>query len=192
MASEAGCLEAPPLFSSGYCRYAYFAGRAVEPQQELFNDTWGPVVVLGGLPGTGKDTFYRERLSHLPMVSLDDIRERMGIPPTRPQGAVAAEAKEQARQYLRSRQPFVWNATNLTPMMRAKQVELFHRYGASAQLVYLETDWREMLRRNAERARSVPESVLRHMLEELAPPMPHEAEAVRWLCDGGEEQTCGP
>ncbi|HPF86707.1 MAG TPA: AAA family ATPase [Candidatus Limiplasma sp.] len=183
-AAELYCLHQPPMFSSPYCRYAVLRGRSVQPEQALFDDTWGPVVMLSGLPGTGKDTYIREHLPDLPMVSLDTIRRRRGISPTQPQGPVAIEAKELARQYLRKRQPFVWNATCLTPVIRARQTDLFAQYGASTQILYLETGWHELLSRNASRAEKVPQKAIEHMLDKLAPPMLHEARDVAWLCNG--------
>ena len=95
-----------------------------------------------GLPGTGKDTWIREHYPGLPVVSLDEIRREMKISPAESQGPVAAEARERARAYLRARQPFVWNATSLTPELRRKNTELFEAYKASVRIVFLETGWK--------------------------------------------------
>ena len=40
----------------------------------------------------------------------------------------AQVAKEQARKYLRAKQSFIWNATNLTEQMRSKLISLFEDY----------------------------------------------------------------
>ena len=55
LAKENGCLDAPVGFASDLTRRAYFQGRDVWPQQELYDETWGEVVMMCGLPGTGKD-----------------------------------------------------------------------------------------------------------------------------------------
>ena len=89
-------------------------------------------------------------------------------------------ARERARELLRKKQPFVWNATNLSPMVRGKQIQLFTQYHASTRIVYLETDWEEQLRRNAGRTDAVPEQAVCHMLEELVPPEAKEAYSVVW------------
>ena len=62
--------------------------------QELHNDTWGTVYMMRGLPGSGKDTWIRQHLSDIPMVSLDEIRRERKILPTANQGLVANIAKE--------------------------------------------------------------------------------------------------
>ena len=90
-------------------------------------------------------------------------------------------AREQARGYLRARQPFVWNATSLT-VLRDQQVALFEQYHARVRIVFLETDWRENLRRNADREAAVPEAVISRMLDRLEPPERWEARNVRWIC----------
>lgn len=87
-----------------------------------------------------------------------------------------------AKALLRQRQPFVWNATNLSPMLRGKQISLFSQYHAATRVIYLETDWQEQLRRNANRRDAVLEQTICRMLKELIPPEEKEAQAVRWHC----------
>lgn len=180
LAEELSCLHGPFSFPSPRAEYAYLSGRRIVPGQELYDDTWGEVVLLGGLPGTGKDTWIREHLPDLPMVSLDELRREMKISPTEPQGPVAAAARERAKEYLRRREPFVWNATSLTPSLREKQIRLFHDYHASVRVVYLETSWEEQLRRNQSRAEEVPQEALGRMQKNLVLPERMEAERVEW------------
>lgn len=181
-AEENGCLDGPAVFGSEHTERAYFAGRNVRPEQMLYDDAWGEVVLMCGLPGTGKDTWIAAAHPDLPTVSLDDMRDEMHVLPTDNQGAVAQACKEKARAYLRAHQPFVFNATNLTPLTREPLVRLFEQYGASVRIVFLETAWREQLRRNASRQRAVPENVISSMLEKMAVPERAEARHVEWIC----------
>lgn len=180
LAEELGCLRRPYPFSDPHSRRAYFRGQTDWRQQEMFDDTWGEVILLCGLPGTGKDTWIQKHCPSLPMISLDNIRRRMGIDPTEPQGKVAAVAHEEARELLRRHIPFVWNATNVTADMRSKQITLFEQYGASVRTVFLETEWEEGLRRNASRAAEVPAFVVERMLSKLEMPEPYESRIVAW------------
>lgn len=184
MAGECGCLDGPGSFPDPYSEYAYLSGRNIQPGQPMYDDTWGEVILLSGLPGTGKDTWIRENLSGYPVVSLDDLRKKMKVSPTDNQGAVAQAAREQAREYLRKKIPFVWNATDLTPLIRGKQVSLFSDYHASVRIVYLETDWAVRQERNQERAEEeiVPETAVYHMLQNLVVPERFEAHRVQWYC----------
>ena len=152
------------------------------PDQPLFDPTWGEVVLLSGLPGTGKDTWIQANCPDLPMVSLDALRRKMRVKPIDNQSAVLQAAQEQARELLRKKQPFVWNATNLTMETRRKQIDRFERYGARVRVVYLETPWMERIRRNAGREDAVPEGAVERMLEKTVPPTPDEAQTVEWLC----------
>ena len=182
LARENDCYEAPFLFPAAYTRYGYLSGKDIAPELELYDDTWGEVILMSGLPGTGKDTWIKENCPGIPMISLDEIRKEMKISPTDNQSKVLEIARERARELLRKQQPFVWNATNLSPMVRAKQIKLFAQYHASVRIVYLETDWQEQLRRNGDRPDAVPEEAICHMLEELIPPEGKEAHTVQWLC----------
>lgn len=180
IAEEAGCLLGPYSFPNPYSQHAYFTGKTGWRDQDLFCDTWGEVILLSGLPGTGKDTWLSRNLPDLPMVSLDNIRERLHISPNDKQAPVVAAAQEEAREYLRKRQPFVWNATSLTVELRANQISLFEQYGASVKIVFLETGWEEQLRRNASRTAVVPQPVIEKMLRRLEIPERHECERVVW------------
>ena len=182
LAKESRCFDRPFPFPSDHSRYCYLAGKNIAPEQELYDDTWGEVILMSGLPGTGKDTWIKENCPGLPMISLDEIRKEMKILPTDNQSKVLEIARERAKELLRKKQPFVWNATNLSPMVREKQIKLFTQYRASTRIVYLETDWEEQLRRNANRPEAVPEQVICHMMEELVPPEGKEATMVEWLC----------
>ena len=182
MAKEEGCLYGCFPFPSCHTQRAFLAGRDVWKQQDLYDETWGEVVMLSGLPGTGKDTWIRQNLPDLPVISLDSIRRSLKISPTDNQGTVANIAREQAKEYLRKHQLFVWNATNVTLQMRESLVSLFESYHAHVRIVYLETPWDTLLERNRSREEMVPILVIEDMLAKLTSPEAHEARKVEWLC----------
>lgn len=181
LAEEAGCLAGPYPFRNAYTKRAFLSGRNVLPGQSLYDDTWGEIVMMSGLPGTGKDTWIRGNLPELPMISLDEIRKEKGIRPADNQGPVIQEAQERAKELLRKRRAFVWNATGLTRDIRQKAVSLFERYGARVRIVYLETEWDTLVQRNRSREAQVPAGVIDRMLARAVPPMPEEAGTVEWL-----------
>ena len=182
LAMEEGCLDGCFTFPSCHTRRAFLSGHEVWKHQDLYDDTWGEVVMLSGLPGTGKDTWINDNHPELPVISLDDIRRSLKISPTDNQGTVANIAREQAKEHLRKHQPFVWNATNITAQMRESLVSLFETYHAHVRIVYLETPWDTLLERNRSREEMVPVRALEDMLAKLTPPEAHEAWEVDWTC----------
>ncbi len=183
LAEEAGCLDGQYPFAGSHVRRAYLASRNVAPDQPLFDGNWGEVLVMAGLPGTGKDTWVASNAVEMPVVSLDELRHKLGVGPEEPQGRVVQAALEQARVHLRQREPFAWNATCLKRDTRSRVVTLAERYGARARIVYLETSWDEVLRRNASRkeAERVPVHIIERMLSRMDLPAPSEAHVVEWL-----------
>lgn len=179
-AEEKGIITAPMQFASPVTKRAWFSGRNVQTEFPLYDDTWGEVILMSGLAGVGKDTWIREHLD-LPVISLDEIRNEMKIPPTENQYPVVVEARDRAKVLLRKKQPFVWNATNLSRRVREGQIDLFERYGASVKIVYLERDWKTNIEQNQNREDAVPANVLDKMLATLEPPMPWEARTVEWM-----------
>ena len=112
---------------------------------------------------------------------IDNIRKEKGIRPTDRQGEVIQAARERARIHLRNRQPFIWNATNLTQNNRRKLINLFEQYGARVRIVYLESDRDIRMQRNRNRRAQVPEDVVGRMRRTMVPPMPFEAQTVEWV-----------
>ena len=182
LAEEAGCLYGPYRFRDSFAKHAYLSGRKVQPDQTLYDDTWGEVILLSGLPGTGKDTWIDQNAPALPTISPDSIRRGINAAPTGNQAQVIHLAQERAKELLRDRQPFVWNATNITRELRQELVGLLERYGARVQIVYLETAWETELQRNAARGEKVPQAAIEAMLRKTEPPTPDEAQAVEWRC----------
>lgn len=180
LGKDEGCYENSYHFPTAYTQRAFLTGRDVWKEQELYDDCWGEVVLMSGLPGTGKDTWIKQHFPNLPVVSLDDIRRANKISPTVEQGTVANLAREQAKNYLRQHLPFVWNATNITAQMRESLVCLFETYHAHVRIVYLETNWQTLLERNSSREDIVPPSIIEDMMGKMALPEAYEAGKVEW------------
>ncbi len=180
LAEELRCIDQPFEFRGEFSRRAYFSEKTRWHEQEMFNNTWGRVILMSGLPGTGKDTWISENYPDLPMISLDEIRKQLNIRPTHNQGKVIAIAEESAKEYLRKKQPFIWNATNTTEQIRERLITLFEQYAAGVEIVFLETEWEEQLRRNSDRSDVVPREKIEKMLSKLDIPQTFESEKVRW------------
>ncbi|MBR3272862.1 MAG: hypothetical protein IKF98_02995 [Clostridia bacterium] len=104
---EEGCLNGPYPFPSARTERVLLSGGRVWKDQVLYDDTWGEVILMCGLPGTGKDHWIRDNYPDLPVVSLDDLRLEMDVDPTETQGRVVQAARERARTLLRAKRPFV-------------------------------------------------------------------------------------
>jgi predicted kinase len=179
--AELGCLSRPYPFPSVQSRYRYFASERGQLGYEPYDDTAFEVVLLCGLPASGKDTWIARELPELPTIALDQIRQQLHIAPRDNQGPVLAQAMERARNYLRRQQPFVWNATSITRSRRRRLIELFCAYKARVRLVYLDAPLVLLMERNARRPEPVPEGVILQMLRRLEVPDLTEAQRVEWL-----------
>lgn len=135
---------------------------------------------MSGLPASGKNTWVARHHPDLPVVSFDDARDALGLRHGQNEGAVAHHAVDAAKALLRAQQPFVWNATNLSPLMRKKTLDLLFAYNADVTLVYLEQPRAELLRRNARRDTSLTNRALEAMLLRWDLPLPTEAHVVRY------------
>lgn len=180
---ELNCWNQPFPFRSSLGRFLYFHKEHLSPDYEPFDDTNNEVVMLSGLPGMGKDYYVQQRFSDLEMISLDSIRRRLGVSPTdsKANGRVIQEAKEASKIFLRRRQPFVFNATNISRSMREIWIDLFTSYGARTKIIYLEVPYKQWLSQNKYRDFPVPEAVLYRMLSKWEVPALWEAHTVEYI-----------
>jgi putative nucleotidyltransferase with HDIG domain len=176
--AEHGCLESPYPFPSDHSRVRYCRGLQQDPTYHAYDDTWGEATLLSGLPGAGKDTWLNGQSAQLPIIALDAIRGELGVSPEGDQGTLVSVAKERARELLRRRQPFVWNATNLTRRLRDPLVDLFIGYGARVRIVAVDTPPSRAIERNRQRASPVPEAVIHRLASRAEPPDLTEAHHV--------------
>lgn len=181
-ASEVGCYDRPYPFETDLARITYLNGSNSSPAYVPYDTTWGEVILMAGLPGSGKDTWIRGHAAHLPVISLDEIRSELGIGPQKNQGRVIQEAKARAKSLLRAKSSFVWNATNITSQIRAPLIDLFRSYGARVKIVYVEPPYAELTRQNENRTDPVPAQILLRLLRKLEVPGLIEANEVEYCC----------
>ncbi|MDX1908818.1 MAG: AAA family ATPase [Bacteroidia bacterium] len=179
---EHGCFGNAYPFVSDYGRYLYLTRPNYSPDYEPFNDLPFEVTMLTGLPGVGKDTYLRTH-NDLPVLSLDNIRRELKIDPTdrRKNGQVVQLGKEMAREFLRKRQSFVFNATNVTAEIRRIWTSLFMDYKARVRIVYLEVPYQQLLTQNQNREHVVPVSTLERLIQKLEVPTFNEAHTVEYV-----------
>lgn len=191
LAEEAGVLQGPAQFATPAARFHYLNHDDSPRDYVPYDDGRSfPVWLLSGLPGVGKDHFLREHWAG-PVLSLDNLRRAAGIEPTdrKGNGLIIQRAKEEAKRLLRARQPFAFNATNISAELRGRWLELFHAYGAATEIHYLEVPWRQLLAQNRNRPHPVPESVIGQLLGKLELPLAAEAWQLHYHVRD-EEPSC--
>jgi predicted kinase len=182
--TELGCLDTPRTFPSAHARYQWFRRPARDPDHDAYDDTTFEVTVMSGLPGVGKNHWITHHLPGLPVVSLDALRTDLGIDPRADQGPVVTAARHRAREHLRVRRPFVWNATNISRDLRRRTIDLAADYGARVNVVALEAPPEVIRSRNAARPVPVPQTVIDRLVTRWEPPDPTEAHTVRLIDTG--------
>jgi predicted kinase len=180
---DTGCFGAAFPFSSDHARFLFFRDASRQPDQAANGEFVCDVVLMCGLPGAGKDYWLHHHLKSWPVISLDEIRTQMGVAPNEAQGEVMNRAREMAREFLRNRQSFAWNATNLTRQVRAECVRLYAEFGARVRIVYREVSSDRLFYQNRQRRNRVPVSVIERLLDRWETPDRTEAHQIDWVVD---------
>ncbi len=179
--AEQQCLTGPRAFASDHARFLYFRNEGRHPDAPAHEDFRCEVVLLSGLPGAGKDHWLCQHLPDWPVVSLDAVRAELDVAPADAQGEVINRARQMARDHLRNRRSFAWNATNVSRQLRNECVQLFADYNAQIRIVYVEVPATVLFPRNRQRPAPVPEPVLHRLLDRWEIPNETEAHQVEWV-----------
>ena len=182
-AIDNGCWNGSPEFHDAYSRHAFLRGNTSMPSQKVYDATRSQVIVLSGLPASGKSAWVEKNGNGCPVVCLDAIRADLKVKPRDDQSKVMQVAFDKAKEYLRSHQTFIWDATCLNRDMRKKILGLGRDYHAFTKVVYLECDDIERNRRNMSREerKRVPDDIMEKMKERVVPPTFDEASDVTWI-----------
>lgn len=176
---ENDCFYTEKYFHDEYSRFKFFQTASAMYPVELFDNTEFDIFILSGIAGSGKDSFYEKNWGHLPLVSLDNLRQSHKIKSTDKdaQGKIAQLAYEKAKEYCRKKQSFVWNSTNLTLELRSKLINTLSVYNPKFHIYYVETSKENIF---ARREKDIPKNILWRMIKQLDLPLLTEAHFVNY------------
>lgn len=177
---ELNCHDKPYEFYNEHSKRQYFIDYKNKlPEQELYstiNDDF-TVYIMSGLPASGKSNWVSQQ--NLPVIELDAIRIELGVKQSDNQGQVRQEALKRAKELLAKKQSFIWDGVNLDENRRMPLVDLVCAYGGKASIVYIETSYKEMRERNAQRKEDmVPDNVYNKMFRQWKVPTPDECHEI--------------
>jgi len=183
-AKELGVLNTAKEFNDFHSKQIYFEKEESYLDYKAYDNTEFEVIIMCGLPGSGKDYFIEHNFN-VPVVSLDNLRREHKIQPGDKYGTgfIIQMAKEKAREFLRKKESFVWNGTNITKQIREQVIGLMRSYNARIKLVYVEVPYQKLIQQNLNRPYPIPGTTLERFIDKLEIPSPTEAHVVEYYSD---------
>lgn len=178
-AKEEGCYEKPRFMADSHTAIAYFRRDGqISGDFSFYQKEGSSVILMSGLPASGKDTWLSKNHPSLPVVSIDDAMAELDLVHGENNGKAAHFAIEKAKGFLRKGEPFAWNATNISPLLRKKALDLLYAYDARVTIQYLEQPESVLMSRNHKRDTTLSNKGILGMLNRWEVPYPTEADAV--------------
>jgi DNA ligase-1 len=137
------------------------------------------VVIMIGLPGSGKSTWAMNNLPGFTRISGDVYK-------TQPKMKAAAETEWQ-----NGARKFVMDATNATPDHRKFWIDWAGSHRLNTKCVFVDTPVKEALKRNELRGRTVPPIAIHVVNKKLSPPTASEGCTVQIVSDSTVQQDEG-
>lgn len=172
---DLGCYDRAFRFPSPASRFQYFHHLIEDPRAETAAGG-AQVVLMSGLPGSGKKRWVARNLPDEPVLDIDRLRTEHGITWRDNQGAVISEARGRAREMLSEGRSFVWLDMNLGRQLRDHLIRLFAEHDAEVRLVYLEATPEEV--RSALAVEETREQDLSLLLDHWEAPEASEAHCL--------------
>jgi predicted kinase len=133
------------------------------------------IVVLVGLPGSGKSTW----LEGIGAIGLSSDAIRRWLADDETDQTIHDRVFQTLRYLLRQRlaigrEVTYVDATNLTPQERAPYIGIARAYGCEVEAVFFDVPLEVCRERNARRRRVVPDEAMLQMAQRLSPPTVEE------------------
>jgi predicted kinase len=134
------------------------------------------MIMLIGLPASGKTTYLEDHPEDAVRLSQDDFRMLMTgkefFLPFEP--TVHAWLENTGRYLMSQGYSILIDATSLRVGLRTKWIKLAREYGHETKAIWLDTPYFTCLERNEARDRKVPEDIIKRMSEDFDEPTPAE------------------
>lgn len=133
------------------------------------------LIIMAGLPASGKSTFASEYFNHLPIVDCDLYKRQLpGYDPAHPETVHAqskAMEKEAIYRYLAAGESFLYDTTATDSDKAVALITEARTLGYTVTVHYMHVSLATALTRNAARERKVPEAIILDKYERITQSM---------------------
>lgn len=140
-----------------------------EAESALYNrkDNHSKVIVMCGLPGSGKSSVVHSEYTGYNIISLDEIRKELKDKNYSMTGQVLNIAKERLKESLRKCESVVYDATNYRKDFRSKLFNICDSYGAHVTLHMMLKDVESCIKDDSKREHPIGKDYIMKQFEKF-------------------------
>lgn len=130
------------------------------------------LVIMCGLPGSGKSTYIENHFSGYEVISLDEIREKLANCRSVQSFDldVVRLAHKKLKDLLRLKKNIIWDATNFRKDFRSKICQQGYNYKAFVEIVFFHKPLSLILKQNKSRKHVVPHEAIENQVKMFQKP----------------------
>ena len=138
------------------------------------------VIILVGIPGSGKSTWISKQNLPYQTISTDQIRKELTgkVEDQSQNEQVFQLAYERLGHHLNHQMSVIFDATNTQKIWRGRIIEIAKQYDAFTTIVEIEDEVEIFLQRNRKRPSPVPEDVMQEQMDEFEKPTLEEVDRI--------------
>ena len=175
-------INEPWPFKTNRARWKFLSEKNSDPFNNVSDNNYrGRMILLSGLPGSGRNKTIKTRFPNMHVISVDDIRGETNTGWKDKSRQPIQASLQAAGTEMRNKRDFIWNGTGLTRQVREKIINLARIHQYHIQGLSLDIPLNVVKTVNNTSRQPVPDNIMNKLAEKRQPILSSEVDTLASL-----------